>query len=38
MGLAGDVRGERKAVHRVVTDGVSPEQTVDEAIAQISRS
>jgi hypothetical protein len=26
-----------KAVHRVVTEGISPEQAVDEAIARIKR-
>jgi multiple sugar transport system substrate-binding protein len=26
-----------KAIHRVVTEGISPEQAVDEAIAQIKQ-
>jgi hypothetical protein len=34
------VWGERvwgKAIHRVVTEGISPEQAVDEAIARIKQ-
>ena len=27
----------RKAIHRVVTEGISPEQAVDEAIARIKQ-
>jgi multiple sugar transport system substrate-binding protein len=38
--LSGPIWGElvwAKAVHRVVTDGISPEQAVDEAIARIKQ-
>ena len=35
IGLAGRVWP--KAVHRVVTEGISPEQAVDEAIARIKQ-
>ena len=42
---SGDLRHERigtervwaKAIHRVVTEGISPEQAVDEAIARIKQ-
>jgi hypothetical protein len=39
MAFGPDMRGERlgQAVHRVVTEGVSPEQAVDEAIARIKQ-
>jgi multiple sugar transport system substrate-binding protein len=35
--LVGQERIWAKAVHRVVADGISPEQAVDEAIARIKQ-
>jgi multiple sugar transport system substrate-binding protein len=32
-----DARIWQKAIHRVVTEGISPEQAVDEAIARIKQ-
>ena len=39
MAVERDMAGERlgKAVHRVVTEGVTHEQAVDEAIARIKQ-
>ena len=36
LGRSGSTSG-RKAVHRVVAEGISPEQAVDEAIARIKQ-